>query len=124
MNGSGFTMIEALIALAILGIAMVGVLPAFQTYVDANELSEEHSNALAAGQTVMEALRQVRPATLPNSGSSATQTVNAGEHDYEVVAHYCRRTEYCSSTSRHIVVEVSFAGEMIYELETVYTRLN
>ena len=101
-----------------------GILPAFQTYVDANALSEEHSNALAAGQTVMEGLRQVRPATLPKTGSSATQTVNAGEHDYEVVAHYCRQPKYCSTTSRHIVVEVSFSGETIYELETVYTRLN
>jgi len=124
MKDSGFTLIEALVALAILGIAMVSVLPAFQTYVDANKLSEEHSNALAAGQTVMEALRQVRPSTLPSSGSSATQTVHAGDHDYEVVAHYCRETAYCSSTSRHIVLEVSFAGETIYELETVYTRLN
>jgi general secretion pathway protein I len=124
VNDSGFTLIEALVALAILGIAMVGVLPAFQTYKDANTLSEEHSNALAAGQTVMEALRQVQPASLPTSGSSTTQTVSAGEHDYEVVAHYCRESLYCTATSRHIVVEVSFAGETIYELETVYTRLN
>jgi general secretion pathway protein I len=124
VNDSGFTLVEALVAIAILGIALVGVLPTFQTFVDANELSEERSNALAAGQVVMEALRREQPASLPKTGSSSVQTVSVGDHAYEIVAHYCQKTQYCTTTSRHIVVEVSFAGETIYSLETVYTRLN
>ena len=59
MNGrcEGFTLVEALCATAILGIALVGILPTFTTYVDSNTRSEERSGAMAAGQQVLEQVR-------------------------------------------------------------------
>jgi type II secretion system protein I len=124
MKDKGFTLLEALIALGILSVALVALIPAFQAFLDANSVSEERSNALAAAQQVIEGLRHEDPASLPSSGSSAIQAVTVGHHEYEVVAHYCQDSAYCGSDSRHIVVEVDFAGKNVYTIETVFTRLH
>jgi prepilin-type N-terminal cleavage/methylation domain-containing protein len=119
----GFTLLEALIAMAILGIALAGMIPTFQSFMDANSFSEERSNAVAAGQVVMETLRQAEPSSLPSSGTSSAQAVTVGNHEYEVVATYCQVPSYCTSAARHIVVEVSFAGDTVYTLESVFSRI-
>jgi prepilin-type N-terminal cleavage/methylation domain-containing protein len=124
VRNRGFTLVEAVFALAILGITIAALLPAFIDFLDINSLSEERSNAVAAAQQVMEELRQIDPGSLPNSGSSAVQTVTVGNHEYEVTAHYCRTSSYCSATGRHIVLEVDYGGKTIYTVETVYTRLH
>jgi hypothetical protein len=92
-------------------------------FLDANSLSEERSNAVAAAQQVMEELRQFDPGSLPSSGSSAVQTIAVGNHEYEVTAYYCREAAYCTSAARHIVLEVNFGGQTVYTVETVYTQL-
>jgi general secretion pathway protein I len=122
-DARGFTLLEALVALAILGIALAGLLPAFQTFLDANSVSEERSNAVAAAQQVMELLRQQDPSSLPSSGTSTVETIQVGDHEYEVVATYCAEADYCSTAARHIVLEVSFAGNAVYQVETVFTQL-
>jgi len=123
MNQRGLTLIEGLIALGLLSIALISLLPTFQTLIDANTFSEERSNSLAAAQEVMEALRHQDPASLPDSGSSGIQVVTIGNQEYEVVTHFCQRDEYCGPDVRHIVVEVSYAGKVVYAIETVFTRL-
>jgi prepilin-type N-terminal cleavage/methylation domain-containing protein len=123
MNAAGYTLLETLIALAILSIALTGMVPAFQAALDANSFSEERSNAVAAAQEVMEALRQTDPADMPTGGASAPVVVQVGAHEYEVVARYCAQSGYCNAATRHVVVEVDFAGKTVYALETVYTRL-
>lgn len=124
MRSAGFTLLECLVAMALLGIALAGLLPSFQSFMDANSFSEERSNAVAAAQSVMEALRQVDPSTLPNSGTSAVLAVAVGNHEYEVVTTYCGDVSFCSSAARHILLEVSFAGKTIYTVESVFTRLH
>jgi prepilin-type N-terminal cleavage/methylation domain-containing protein len=123
MNSRGFTLVEAAFALAILGIVIAALLPAMVDFLDANTLSEERSNAVAAAQQVMEELRHFDPGSLPSSGSSAVQTISIGSHEYEVTAHYCQESGYCGTSSRHIVLEVDYGGETVYTVETVYTRL-
>ena len=123
MNQKGFSLVEAVCALGLLAIALLGIVPTFQVLMDANTLNEQRSNAVAAAQEVMEALRQQSPSSLPSSGSSAVQTVTIGTRDYEVTAHYCTRSEYCNTDMRHIVLEVGYAGQNVYIVETVYTRL-
>ncbi len=124
MSSRGFTLLESLIAMALLGIALAGLLPSFQAFMDANSFSEERSNAVAAAQSVMEALRQVDPSTLPASGTSAVLAVTVGDHEYEVVTTYCAEASFCSSAARHILLEVSFAGKTIYTVESVFARLH
>ena len=86
--------------------------------------SEESSNALAAAQQVMEEMRHLDPATLPESGSSDVEVITVGEHEFEVITHYCQIADYCSTASRHIVIEVGFAGRVIYTVESVFSRLS
>ena len=124
MNARGASLIETVAALAILGIALAAAVPAFMLQMDTNTFAEHHSGAVAAAQQVMETLRNQDPASLPSSGSSAIQAVTVGHHEYEAVTHYCQRSVYCGSDSRHIVIEVSFAGQMVYTIETVFTRLH
>jgi prepilin-type N-terminal cleavage/methylation domain-containing protein len=119
----GFSLVEALCALALLGIALIGVIPTFQVLVNVDTLSEQRSNAVAAAQQVMEALRQQSPSSLPTSGASAVQHVSVGDHDYEVTAHYCTNPTFCTADMRHVVLDVSFGGRNVYIVETVYTRL-
>jgi general secretion pathway protein I len=122
-DSRGFTLLESVVALAILGIALAGMLPCFQRFMDANTSSEEHSNAVAVGQEIMEFLRQQDPGSLPTSGDSGVQTMRVGLHEYEFVVKYCEVSTYCGTASRHVVVEVRFAGKIIYEVESVFTRL-
>lgn len=123
MSEKGFSLVESLCALAILAIALIGVIPTFYVLVNVNTLSEQRSNAVAAAQQVMEGLRQASPSSLPSSGSSAVQQISVGHHDYEVTARYCTNPTFCSADMRHIILEVSFGGRNVYIVETVYTRL-
>jgi len=123
MKSAGFTLTEALIALAILGVALASILPTFLTYQDSNTRSEERSGAVAAAQESMESMRQVDPGLLPTSGSSPVEIIKVGEREFEVVARFCTRNEFCGTDSRHVLLEVFHGGHTIYSLETVYTRL-
>ncbi len=120
---SGFSLIEALFALAILGIALAGILPSFLGYLDNNTASEERSDAVAAAQRAMEDLRRQDPAGMPTSGTSAAQIVPVGSREYEVFVHYCLETSWCSTNTRHVTVEVNFGGSTLFTVSTVYTRL-
>ena len=123
MNEKGFTVVEALISIFLLGVVLAGILPGLLTFLDTNTLSEEKSDAVAAAQVVLERLRLEDPATLPSSGSSSPQIVDVGGHEFEVVNHYCTVSEYCGTDSRHIRVEVFYGGETLFEIESVYTQL-
>jgi type II secretory pathway pseudopilin PulG len=123
VNEKGFSLAEAVCALGLLAIVLLGIVPTIQVLMSTNTISEQRSNAVAAAEEVMESLRQQSPSSLPSSGSSAVQTVTIGSRDYEVVAHYCTRSEYCNDDMRHIVLEVGYAGHNVYIVETVYTRL-
>jgi type II secretion system protein I len=124
MNARGFSLIEALMAVAILAMVAVGVLPAIISHMDANSRNELRSGAISAAEERLEALRLQDPVALPDSGSSAPQLVTVDGREYEVITHYCERSELCSGdSSRHLRVEVRFDGRTVYDVETVYTQL-
>lgn len=124
MKSKGFSLTEALIALALLAMVAAAILPAFMTHVRANDRNELRSSAVSAAQERLESLRLQDPASLPDSGSSAPQRVKVDGRDFDVVTHYCERSEFCGDDrSRHLRVEVRFDGRTIYDVETVYTQL-
>lgn len=110
-------------ALALLGVVVAGVLPAFFAYKEANTKNEIRTGSVAAAQRVMEAIRHADPATLPSSGASAIQLVYVGGREYEAVARYCLQSTFCDATSRHVAVDVSFSGNLVYSVESVFTRI-
>ena len=125
LNSRGFSLTEALTAIALLTTAAVAILPAFLTHMDTNGRNEERNGAVAVSEQVMEALRLQDPISMPTSGSSAAQLITVDDREYSITTHFCERSEFCASTgvSRHIRVEVQHDGDTIYEIETVYTQL-
>lgn len=123
MNERGMTVVEALVAIAILGVAMAAVMPAFVIQVHVNTDNELRSGAVAAAQQVMESLRLDDPASMPESGFTGPLTINAGSRQYEAFVRYCRRSDYCNAGSRNLVVEVYFDDRLVYSVETVFTQL-
>lgn len=126
VTSRGFTLVEALVAIAILGLTGLAVLPAFMSHLDANTRSELRSDAIGAVHQRMEWLRLQDPDDMPTGGSPDSQFVTIGGREYEVRTHYCLRSEYCppgSPGSRHLTVEIYFEERKIYDVETVYTQL-
>jgi prepilin-type N-terminal cleavage/methylation domain-containing protein len=123
LSSRGFTLVEALLSMAILGILAAAMVPAFLTQVQSNTRSEMRTSAILAAQQIMEDLRLEDPGTLPASGASAPQQVVAGSQTFEVVTRYCVFEAYCDAATRHLVVEVFQDGRRVYDAETVYTRL-
>ena len=125
MNGNsrGFTVVEALLAVALLGIVLTGILPGLLTFLDANTFSESASDAVAAGQVMLERLRLQDPSVLPSSGTTSPEIVLVGNREYEVVNSYCLISSYCGTDSRHVRVEVNYGGDTLFVVESVFTRL-
>lgn len=124
MSGAkGFTLLEAILALALVAIVLTGLLPAFFVCLTTNTRNEERTLAAAAAQRTMESLRLLDPTTLPSTGSSSPEFVAVGNREFEVVRRYCVRSEYCGTESRHLVVDVSYGGRRVVSVESVFTRL-
>jgi len=119
----GFTLLESLLAMALLAILLIGVVPVFFVMLKANTRNEERSGAVAAAQQSMESLRQQDPAAMPESGPTGPQVVSIDDRDYEVVRWYCLEAPYCGDDSRHVLVEVNYGGRTVFAAESVYTQL-
>jgi len=117
------SLVEALLAIVILGMALASVTQAFMTQRKVNEMNELRSGAEAAAQQVMERLRREDPASMPSSGASSPETIVVDGRGYQVVTRYCLDAGYCGAGSRHLRLEVSFAGRSLFDVETVYTQL-
>lgn len=123
MNENGFSLIEGLVALAILGIVLTGLTSTFLTYLDANSRLEHRTAAMAVAQRTVETLRRREPAELPMDGSSSVSVIPIDGREYEVVTWFCRDDTFCTDDTRHLEVEVSYGGRTIYTVETVFTTL-
>jgi prepilin-type N-terminal cleavage/methylation domain-containing protein len=123
MNERGFTLLESLLALAILGIALAGILPAFFGYMNVTTRNEVRTGAVAAAQEQMEALRFGDPSTMPMNGATGPAYIGVDAREYELISRYCVRPEYCTTNSRHVLVEVGFGGNVVYQTESVFTKL-
>ena len=120
---NGWTLIEAVVALFVLGIVLMGMVPGFLVYMDSNSRNELRSGAIQASRATLESLRLAEPSTLPASGSTQPQTVVVNDLQYSVVTHFCQIPQLCDSQTRLLTVEVSFEGNVVYDAETVFTEL-
>jgi type II secretory pathway pseudopilin PulG len=123
VNEDGFTFAEGLLALVVLGIVLAGVVPLFFHYMDVTTRNEARSGAIAAAQQQIEAARSGDPTSMPSSGASSPSYITVNDREYEVVTQYCLVNEFCSSSSRHLTIEVSYAGRTVYTTESVFTQL-
>lgn len=122
-SAAGFSLVETLVALAILGIALTGILPSFLSQAQTNSRCAERSGAVLAAQQMLESMRLTDPETMPDEGAAAPQLLTIGGVEYEVVVRYCANEALCNPVSRHITVDVNLRGRKIYDVETIYTQL-
>jgi prepilin-type N-terminal cleavage/methylation domain-containing protein len=124
MKERGLTLVETLVALALVGVAIGAILPAFTTQLGSNTRNEVRSEAVAAAEILLEELRGVDLGTLPTSGQSAPRLVQVGQRTYDVTVFYCETAAYCDPYSRHLRVEVQANGRKVFDAESVYTQFN
>ena len=120
---AGFTLVEVMVALGIFGIVIAQIVPSFAAHMRYNSIGERRTQAMAAAQHLLDHVRFMDPQTLPSSGTT-TSPVTIDSRVYSVVTTYCERAEFCMSpASRHLKVTVNYQGQVQYETETVYTRM-
>ena len=123
MKSRGFTLLEVLVALSILGIVSAGLVPNFIRQLKFNTQSEVRAEAIEAAVRVLDLLRLADPTGLPSSGSSDQAIVSIGDRDFGVTTAYCPETTYCTSNTRHLRVLVAYKNDQVYTVDTVFTKL-
>lgn len=121
-QAAGLTLIEAVIAIAILAILMAGLVPGFVSFSQTNTRMELRSGAVAVAQQVMDGLRVTGVPV-----GVTTRTVDSGVRTYNVNIFVCSEGSancFTSNDARHIRLEVSFDGVTHYQVETVYTSFD
>ena len=125
LNERGLSLIETLVALALVGMLAMAVMPAFITQKDANSRNEQRTDAIGLALERLEELRFETPSSLPSSGTDSYFAPTAGRN-YEVRTHYCQDVSLCPPTQvgvRHLTVEVWLDDRELYDVATVYTEL-
>jgi len=121
---SGFSLMEVIISMALIAIISAGAIPAFLFQFQTVTRNELRSGAINAAQEMLDQVRVENPSSLPMSGSSPVATINAGHRSFSVIVHYCLELDYCAqSNTRHLTVDVSYRGQEIYSVETIFTQL-
>lgn len=123
MRREGLTLLEVLVALAVLTIGLVAVVPSFTGFLHVNTGSEVMTDAANVAQTLFEGYRLEDPTTMPTSGTT-TSTVTYQGRTFQVATTYCVQSTYCGSGSRDIQVAVSYENNEVFRAETVYTQVN
>jgi prepilin-type N-terminal cleavage/methylation domain-containing protein len=123
MKERGFSLIESLVALAILSILLGSLIPMFYYYSHTNTHSEIRMEAVSVAQQLLDEYRQDNPSSMPSSGST-TSSVVMNNRTFSVQTIYCSNASYCGPNTRHITIEVDYNGQRIYRTETVYTQVH
>jgi len=124
LNKKGFTLLEVVFSLALFGLTISALSPAFLSYLEYISDSELRTEAVAAAQQVLDDLRFEEPPDMPLSGSDDAVDITIGDHTFEVVVTYCAEASFCvSNNTRHLSVDVTYFDREMYHVETVYTQL-
>jgi prepilin-type N-terminal cleavage/methylation domain-containing protein len=121
-NSSGFTLVEVLVAMSIFAVVSAIMAPSFLYQLKVNYKAELKNGAISVTQQVLDSLRPTEISSLPTTGSS-TQNISAGDRTYSVKTTYCKNTNWCGTSSRHLNLDVYYRNERIYGTETVFSQL-
>lgn len=137
-SDSGLSLVEALAALTIFLVVLGFMIPMFANQRLSTINNEIETGAIAVSQQILDRLRQADIGALPSSGTVTTLPLLSGQSvadsitsvtqmgkPYSAAISYCPNTptdNYCNSNARHIKVQVSYNAQVIYTVETVYTR--
>ena len=118
----GFTLVEAVVAVAVFGILIAGVGGAFVGYLRVNTESEIRTGAVAAAQTVVDRLRGY--GAWPPSGSAQVVTSHGREYEVELRHETYCQDGACLDRARMLEVEVRYGGRTRYQVSNVFTQLD
>jgi len=118
----GFSMLEVVMSLGLLSIVLAGMTNIYISHLKHNTHAALRTGAINAAQQQLDELREQNPQTFPSSGYS-TSAIDAGARNYSLVTRFCSTPSFCTTNSRHILVEASYNGQLLYSVETVFTKL-
>lgn len=123
---SGFSLMEVLVAVAILSITTASLTSGFVNNSKMNTKSEIKTEAIQVAQMILDELRVNRMVSLGLTGM-LTYDYEMGDRSYQIDVELCAAPQYCppvtTPSTRHLTVNVSYEGNHIYEIQTVYTDL-
>ncbi len=118
----GFGLIEAIVSLVILGVVLVSLMPAFARSLSINTTGQLKTGAVSVAQEVMDELRQDGEGW-PASGTEREVDTGQGVYTAKIEHNqYCDGD--CLENSRHVALEITHNGQVLYEVETVFTSLD
>lgn len=135
---AGFSLIETLVALVILGVALTSIVPVFVNYASVNRSTEVRGEAVSAAEQVMDGLRQRSFndwKAFANSAHNGGVQVATGKADddsdngrtYVPVIEWCGDDlDLCDDDEeqqRHVRVTMFLDGEEKYSVTTVFTNV-
>ena len=142
-NAQGFSIIEMLVALVILGVALTSILPVFINYANINRRTAVRAEAISVAEQVMDGLRQRSFSEWKAFGKSVHdngiqivtgEAGNDGDNGrtYIPTVAWCEKSlglELCKGDNaandnqqRHVQVTVSLDGQDQYSVTTVYVQ--
>ena len=140
-NAQGFSIIEMLVALVILGVALTSILPVFINYANINRRTAVRAEAISVAEQVMDELRQrnfaqwdayresvkasgIQIATVKdndNSDGGRTYIPMVSWCDKDLKLTLCKGDNADKDNQqRHVQVTVNFNGQAQYSVTTVY----
>lgn len=123
MKSSGFTLVEALVALGILMIVLATVVPLFVSNTRLNTRTEERAQATSAIETVLDDLRASPVNSLPRNGTQDVVT-NVGGKNLTVRVTYCLITTQCSDAARMLTAQYLSGTRVVLSAETIFTEVD
>jgi prepilin-type N-terminal cleavage/methylation domain-containing protein len=119
----GFSLIELMFALAILGVVSASMTTGFMQMARRNSEQEIRTSAIAAAQIVLDGIRVGDPSLLPADGTEEEE-VTCGSRTFTIQTTYCAIQSYCTSNNiRQIRIGVIYRGKTRYQVDTVFSQL-
>ena len=113
-----------MIAMFIFAIVIGGMAPVFTAHLQRNAAAQTRTEAMQAGQYVLDQLRIVDPSTLDSTGTRDAEEIVINGRAYQVFVSFCMEAGYCPGTNtRHIGIEVKRDNQVLFQTQTVYTLL-
>ena len=130
LSESGFSLLEAMVSLLVLLAMMAGILPVFMSWRLSTIQNSIKTGAISISQEILDELRQDPNVSGWDSSGSQTkmpsgESIASIEYEgrtFNASLTYCSNSQFCSTSTRQITLDVSHNNETIYSIETVYTE--
>ncbi len=126
----GFTLIETLVAIAVLGVTLTLLTTAFLANTNLNSVVDQRADATRIGETVLESYRQNSNYGVLAVSAPISQNFTRNGRTYVARTTFCPDTRSadltakmpCSDTAVFIELTISRNSTVLYSASTYYTR--